>query len=165
MSNRISQLRKSMNLSQVDLAKQMGVGQSTISNWESEKASIDSDSLVKLSNLLIASIGYILGIEDGPYNGLSEEKYHLLCKEKHDEEETQAAIQEYEQQETAHEDAAFNDFRKQYIRDAWDKAGNPGFIESFEIGLMCETLSKEERERLLQVAKLMFPESVCFAKD
>ena len=91
MSNRISQLRKSMNLSQVDLAKQMGVGQSTISNWESEKASIDSDSLVKLSNLLIASVGYILGIEDGPYNGLSEEKYHLLCKEKHDEEETRSA--------------------------------------------------------------------------
>lgn len=165
MSNRISQLRKAMNLSQVDLAKQMGVGQSTISNWESEKASIDSDSLVKLSNLLIASVGYILGIEDGPYNGLSEEKYHRMCKEKHDEEETQAAIQEYEQQETAREDAAFNDFRMQYIRDAWDKAGNPGFIESFEIGLMCETLSKEERERLLQVAKLMFPESVCFAKD
>lgn len=55
MANRISQLRKSMNLSQVDLAKQMGVGQSTISNWESEKTTIDSESLTKLSKLLIAS--------------------------------------------------------------------------------------------------------------
>ena len=36
MANRISQLRKSMNLSQVDLAKQMGVGQSTMSRGRNE---------------------------------------------------------------------------------------------------------------------------------
>ena len=95
MANRISQLRKSMNLSQVDLAKQMGVGQSTISNWESEKTTINSESLTKLSKLLIASAGYILGIEDGPYNGLSEKQYRSMCEEKHDEAEADALINEY----------------------------------------------------------------------
>lgn len=165
MANRISQLRKSINLSQVDLAKQMGVGQSTISNWESEKTTIDSESLTKLSKLLIASAGYILGIEDGPYNGFSEEQYRNLCEERHDEAEAEALIREYEQDESALEDESFNDYRSQCIYEAWVDAGNPGYIESFEIGLMCESLSKEERERLLQVAKLMFPDAVYLTKD
>ena len=101
MANRISQLRKSIGLSQVDLAKKMGVGQSTISNWESEKTTIDSESLTKLSKLLIASAGYILGIEDGPYNGLSEQQYQSMCEEKHDEAEAEAIINEYEREESA----------------------------------------------------------------
>lgn len=165
MANRISQLRKSINLSQVDLAKQMGVGQSTISNWESEKTSIDSEALTKLSKLLIASAGYILGIEDGPYNGLSEKQYRSMCEEKHDKAEAEAIIREYERDESALEDESFNDYRTQCIYDAWEDAGNPGYIESFEIGLMCESLSKEERERLLQVAKLMFPNAIYLARD
>lgn len=165
MANRISQLRKSINLSQVDLAKQMGVGQSTISNWESEKTSIDSEALTKLSKLLIASAGYILGIEDGPYNGLSEKQYRSMCEEKHDKAEAEAIIREYERDESALEDESFNDYRTQCIYDAWEDAGNPGYIESFEIWLMCESLSKEERERLLQVAKLMFPNAIYLAKD
>lgn len=165
MANRISQLRKSINLSQVDLAKQMGVGQSTISNWESEKTSIDSEALTKLSKLLIASAGYILGIEDGPYNGLSEKQYRSMCEEKHDKAQAEAIIREYERDESALEDESFNDYRTQCIYDAWEDAGNPGYIESFEIGLMCESLSKEERERLLQVAKLMFPNAIYLAKD
>ena len=165
MANRISQLRKSINLSQVDLAKQMGVGQSTISNWESEKTSIDSEALTKLSKLLIASAGYILGIEDGPYNGLSEKQYRSMCEEKHDKADAEAIIREYERDESALEDESFNDYRTQCIYDAWEDAGNPGYIESFEIGLMCESLSKEERERLLQVAKLMFPNAIYLAKD
>lgn len=165
MANRISQLRKSINLSQADLAKQMGVGQSTISNWESEKTSIDSEALTKLSKLLIASAGYILGIEDGPYNGLSEKQYRSMCEEKHDKAEAEAIIREYERDESALEDESFNDYRTQCIYDAWEDAGNPGYIESFEIGLMCESLSKEERERLLQVAKLMFPNAIYLAKD
>ena len=131
MANRISQLRKSINLSQVDLAKQMGVGQSTISNWESEKTSIDSEALTKLSKLLIASAGYILGIEDGPYNGLSEKQYRSMCEEKHDKAEAEAIIREYERDESALEDESFNDYRAQCIYDAWEDAGNPGYIESF----------------------------------
>ena len=165
MANRISQLRKSMNLSQVDLAKQMGVGQSTISNWESEKTTINSESLTKLSKLLIASAGYILGIEDGPYNGLSEKQYRSMCEEKHDEAEADALINEYERSESALEDESFNAYRSQCIYAEWQDAGHPGYIESFEIGLMCESLSKEERERLLQVAKLMFPDAVYLTKD
>ena len=118
-----------------------------------------------LSKLLIASAGYILGIEDGPYNGLSEKQYRSMCEEKHDEAEADALINEYERSESALEDESFNDYRSQCIYEEWQDAGNPGYIESFEIGLMCESLSKEERERLLQVAKLMFPDAVYLTKD
>ena len=86
-------------------------------------------------------------------------------EEKHDEAEADALINEYERSESALEDESFNDYRSQCIYEEWQDAGNPGYIESFEIGLMCESLSKEERERLLQVAKLMFPDAVYLTKD
>ena len=47
--NRLKELRKQKGLKQKDLAGFIGVSQSTLSEWESEKYQIDNDNLFKLA--------------------------------------------------------------------------------------------------------------------
>ena len=62
--NRLKELRKAKGLTQVELAKQIGIGQSGYSDWERGITKIDSESLTKLSALFSVSVGYLLGKDD-----------------------------------------------------------------------------------------------------
>ena len=62
--NRLKELRKEKGLTQVELAKQIGIGQSGYSDWERGITKIDSESLTKLSALFSVSVGYLLGKDD-----------------------------------------------------------------------------------------------------
>lgn len=59
--NRIKQLRTSLEMKQTDLAKQLKVGQNTISNWENGRTEPDSESLQSMAKIFNTSIDYILG--------------------------------------------------------------------------------------------------------
>lgn len=59
--NRIKQLRTGLEMKQSDLARQLNVGQNTISNWETGKTEPDTGSLQKMSAVFGVSIDYILG--------------------------------------------------------------------------------------------------------
>ena len=59
--NRIKQLRTGLEMKQTDLARQLSVGQNTISNWETEKTEPDTASLQKMAAIFGVSIDYILG--------------------------------------------------------------------------------------------------------
>lgn len=59
--NRIKQLRTSLEMKQIDLAKQLKVGQNTISNWETGRTEPDSESLQAMAKIFDTSIDYILG--------------------------------------------------------------------------------------------------------
>ncbi|MCH5186796.1 MAG: helix-turn-helix domain-containing protein [Oscillospiraceae bacterium] len=62
--NRIKELRKELKLTQVELSSLLGVTQATLSGWETGKYEADNESLIRLSELLNASIDYILGRSD-----------------------------------------------------------------------------------------------------
>ena len=62
--NRLKELRKGKGLTQVELAKQIGIGQSGYSDWERGITRIDSESLAKLSAIFSVSVGYILGEDE-----------------------------------------------------------------------------------------------------
>lgn len=62
--NRLKELRKRKGLTQVELAKQIGIGQSGYSDWERGITRIDSESLAKLSAIFSVSVGYILGEDE-----------------------------------------------------------------------------------------------------
>lgn len=49
---KIEQLRKEKNMTQEQLAKEMGVGQAVVSKWENEIASPTADKLPKLAKVL-----------------------------------------------------------------------------------------------------------------
>ena len=59
--NRIKQLRTSLEMKQIDLAKQLKVGQNTISNWETGRTEPDSESLQAMAKIFDTSIDFILG--------------------------------------------------------------------------------------------------------
>ena len=64
--NRIKYLRVSQGIRQLDLAKQMNIGQSTLSQWEAGRHEPDYKSLTFLADLFNVSTDYILGKTDIP---------------------------------------------------------------------------------------------------
>ena len=61
--NRIRMLRKQKRIGQVEFASLMGVSQPTVSDWENGRKFPASGKLVRLSEVLEAPIGYILGYD------------------------------------------------------------------------------------------------------
>ena len=59
--NNIRRLRENKKISQANLANQLGISQSTLSTWETERYEPDLKSLIKLSKILNTSIDQILG--------------------------------------------------------------------------------------------------------
>lgn len=58
---KIKQLRSQKNISQIDLAKQLGVSKSVISSYENEIHLPPYDILIKMARLFGVSTDYLLG--------------------------------------------------------------------------------------------------------
>lgn len=93
---KIKQLRKDREIKQADLAKQIGVPQSTLSKYENGNLRIDTDTLTKIAVALEVSVDELLGKErdhspftpeniiqnDEVINNLQEKYAELYNKEK-----------------------------------------------------------------------------------
>ena len=64
MGNRIRELRKSNGLTMKQLGQQIGLAESTISQYETGKRSPDNETLLKLGEIFGVTVGYILGSEE-----------------------------------------------------------------------------------------------------
>ena len=62
--NRIKELRKEKDIKQIDLCKQLGIVQGTLSGWENEKFEPDLESIKKMANIFECTIDYLLGNSD-----------------------------------------------------------------------------------------------------
>ena len=63
LNDRISELRRSYNWTQVQLAEKLNVAKQTVSNWENDNIQPSIDMLVKLSKVFNVSTDYLLGNE------------------------------------------------------------------------------------------------------
>ncbi|MGM9548838.1 MAG: helix-turn-helix domain-containing protein [Faecousia sp.] len=59
IGERITELRKEQNLSQVQLADAMGVSRQAVSKWENDLASPDTIKLIQLADLLDSDVEYL----------------------------------------------------------------------------------------------------------
>jgi transcriptional regulator with XRE-family HTH domain len=66
LARRIRERRENKNISQSDLGKAVGVGNSTISNYESGYSSPDAETLKYIANVLETTSDYLLGNIDKP---------------------------------------------------------------------------------------------------
>ena len=66
--NRIKDLRRSKHITQEKLASILGVTQSNLSGWETEKWQPDHATLLKLADYFEVSIDYLLGRTDEAEN-------------------------------------------------------------------------------------------------
>ena len=77
LNENIKQLRQSRNLSQVDLAKALGVTKQSISNWENNNIQPSIDMLIRLAQFFSVSTDFMLGLDQRKYieiNGLTDQQ-------------------------------------------------------------------------------------------
>lgn len=72
LNENIKQLRLARNLSQVDLAKALGVTKQSISNWENNNIQPSIDMLIRLAQFFSVSTDYMLGLNYRRYIEISE---------------------------------------------------------------------------------------------
>ena len=60
-AERLKELRKQAHLTQVELAKRLGIGQSSYADWERGKKNPTHENLVKLAQILNVSVDYLVG--------------------------------------------------------------------------------------------------------
>lgn len=77
LNQQIRALRQARGISQVELAKRLGVTKQSVSNWENDNIQPSVEMVVKLAGIFSVSTDYLLGLEQGEYldvTGLSQEK-------------------------------------------------------------------------------------------
>lgn len=62
LSENIKKLRVALNISQVELARKLGVSKQSVSNWENDNIQPSIDMLIKLAKALNVSTDYLLGL-------------------------------------------------------------------------------------------------------
>jgi len=77
LNQQIRALRQARGISQVELAKRLGVTKQSVSNWENDNIQPSVEMVIKLAGVFSVSTDYLLGLERGEYldmTGLSQEK-------------------------------------------------------------------------------------------
>ncbi len=64
LNQRIREVRQARGMSQVELARLLGVTKQSISNWENDNIQPSIEMLVKLARALSVSADYLLGLEE-----------------------------------------------------------------------------------------------------
>ena len=76
LNQQIRKLRQARNMSQVELAKVLGVTKQSVSNWENDNIQPSVEMLIRIAGAFSVSTDYLLGLEEKEYidvSGLSEE--------------------------------------------------------------------------------------------
>ena len=60
LGERISELRKGKNISQVELSKRLGVSRQAVSKWENDQSSPDTGKLIDLAQVLDTEVEYLV---------------------------------------------------------------------------------------------------------
>ena len=75
LNEKIKKLRISYNMSQVDLAKRLGVSKQCVSNWENDNVQPSIEMLIKIARIFNVSTDYLLDLDEKDLinvRGLSE---------------------------------------------------------------------------------------------
>lgn len=75
IGEKIRNLRKTFNISQVDLANKLGITKQCVSNWENDNILPSIDMLVRLAKYFNVSTDFLLGLSHDKMidvNGLTE---------------------------------------------------------------------------------------------
>lgn len=62
--NRIAELRKSKGITQIDLAKKLGIAQNTLSQYENELRNPSASIILSIAEIFGVSTRYLLGLPD-----------------------------------------------------------------------------------------------------
>ena len=63
VGERIREARKNIPMNQEDLGKLLGIGKSSVSEWESNKRPVPMDTLEEIAKILHVTVPYLMGWE------------------------------------------------------------------------------------------------------
>ena len=137
-------------MSQKDLANELGVSQGCVSSWENGSYAPDRVSQMFLCYIFRCTYDYLMGYAPDAKSGERGWSADM---------ET-AVEQEWLQDQVCEEDPEVRaEAMQAYMEDEWEKTGRIGTLESFEITMMMDKLSIEDRRKLVNVARAMFPDA------
>lgn len=64
LNQRIRELRTACNMSQVDLARRLGVTKQSVSNWENDNILPSIEMLIRIARVFSVSTDYLLGLNE-----------------------------------------------------------------------------------------------------
>ena len=145
-NNRISALRHEYGMNQKELGDRLGVGQTTVSAWETGKNEPDNETLHKMAQLFRCSIGYLTGYEnDERTRGLTDAERRRYWEQ----EQEERWAKEAQQLENI---SADEDFAESIARQEWQNTCPNIFFEVFLIQQICENLPQSMRKHLADTA-------------
>lgn len=83
MREKLKQLRKEKNLSQVEMANILNVHQTAVSQWEQGRTTPDMQTLIKIADYFQVTVDYLLGKNSttiNSYNSLTVKEKDLIKK-------------------------------------------------------------------------------------
>lgn len=161
IKNRIALLRKEAGFNQRELGIKLGVGQTTVSAWETGKNEPDNDSMHKMAQLFNCSIGYLMGYENNHQTrGLTQEQ---IIEDLHQRQQA-AEISKWEREEEYRQTGLTPEEIEEIIADSlyqeWQANAPEMYFELYQISKMFEYLTEEQRKRVVTVVENMFPYAV-----
>ena len=157
--NRIAPLRREAGLNQRELGEKVGVGQTTISAWETGKNEPDSKSMHKMAQLFHVSIGYLMGYEaDNGRRGLSAEEWNKEIETTLRRQEDEKLQREAEK--LSHgllSDEELEELAENELYQQWTEAGLTCFFETFKLNSYFEYLTEAQRKRVVAIVEQVFP--------
>ena len=81
-AERLKELRKKSHLTQVELAKQLGIGQSSYADWERGKKNPTQENLIKIAQFFDVPLDYLVSKTEDKEDGLDniELLFHMNSK-------------------------------------------------------------------------------------
>lgn len=64
LGQRMMELRMACGITQVELARRLGVAKQTVSNWENDNIQPSIEMLIRVAKFFHVSTDYLLGLED-----------------------------------------------------------------------------------------------------
>lgn len=80
-NERLKMLRLEKGFTQKQLATMLGVGRTTISEYESGNITPKQDGLLLLSEILNVSVDYLTGVSDNPFSKYNRNDDYEMCVE------------------------------------------------------------------------------------
>ncbi len=152
-TNRINRLRKESGMNQKELGAMLGVGQTTISAWETGKNEPDNESMHKMAKFFQVSIGYLMGYESSRVAGLTQAELEQYRQEN----EEAFLRRQAEQEEHDFDPPELDSIMEEANFYEWQNTDQTTYFEFFQLNKLGDYLTKEQRQRILDVARVMFP--------
>lgn len=154
VKNRIGELRREQGLNQKELGDKLGVGQTTVSAWETGKNEPDYKSIRAMAELFEVSADYLLGFnDDHVHRGLSLAEFAARQALREDEQSAEKYIQAKEAFERGLTDEEIEELEEKAVQRKWQESGLPFQLETYKAIQLMEGASKAQRETLLKIVQ------------